>query len=55
MTAEEWRDYLDWLVEWRDDTGSLLFVWVRPDGAEQPVLMPAVPFPWWAETTSLLN
>ena len=55
MTESEWRDYLTWLVDARDDYGALLFVWIRPDGGEQPVLMPAVPYPWWADKAALIN
>lgn len=55
MTDEEWRIYLDWLIEARDDWGALLFVQKCKDGSEQPVLMPAWPYPWWCESTALIN
>ena len=51
MTAE----YLAWLIEWRDDYAALLFVWIDPDGAEQPVLMSGYRFEWWRETVARVH
>lgn len=47
--------YCRWLIDWRDETASLLFVWINPDGSEQPVLMPGWLYHWWAERASLEN